>query len=57
MDAVITAFGLVFEPYVLMVILLSAIYGMGYRLEAVDAEDFVNTRFATSPGAASTPAA
>ncbi|HSU24015.1 MAG TPA: response regulator transcription factor [Variovorax sp.] len=37
--------------------LLSAIYGMGYRLEAVDAEDFVNTRFATSPGAASTPAA
>ena len=28
MDAVITAFGLVFEPYVLMVILLSAIYGL-----------------------------
>jgi len=28
MDAVATAFGLVFEPYVLMVILLSAIYGL-----------------------------
>ncbi|HXS29801.1 MAG TPA: tripartite tricarboxylate transporter permease, partial [Steroidobacteraceae bacterium] len=28
MDAVLTAFGLVFEPYVLMVILLSAIYGL-----------------------------
>ena len=28
MDAVFTAFGLVFEPYVLMVILLSAIYGL-----------------------------
>ncbi len=28
MDAVIAAFGLVFEPYVLMVILLSAIYGL-----------------------------
>ena len=28
MDAVITAFGLVFQPYVLMVILLSAIYGL-----------------------------
>jgi putative tricarboxylic transport membrane protein len=28
MDAVITAFGLVFEPYVLLVILLSAIYGL-----------------------------
>jgi putative tricarboxylic transport membrane protein len=28
MDAVITAFGLVFEPYVLMVILLSAVYGL-----------------------------
>ena len=28
MDAVILAFGLVFEPYVLMVILLSAIYGL-----------------------------
>ena len=37
--------------------LLSAIYGMGYRLEAVDAEDFVNTRFATCPGAASSPEA
>ena len=28
MDAVLTAFGLVFEPYVLVVILLSAIYGL-----------------------------
>ncbi len=28
MDAVLLAFGLVFEPYVLMVILLSAIYGL-----------------------------
>ena len=28
MDAVITAFGLVFEPYVLMVIFLSAVYGL-----------------------------
>ena len=28
MDAVITAFGLVFQPYVLLVILLSAIYGL-----------------------------
>ncbi len=28
MDAVLTAFGLVFEPYVLMVILLSAVYGL-----------------------------
>jgi putative tricarboxylic transport membrane protein len=28
MDAVLTAFGLVFEPYVLLVILLSAIYGL-----------------------------
>ncbi len=28
MDAVIAAFGLVFEPYVLLVILLSAIYGL-----------------------------
>ena len=28
MDAVVTAFGLVFQPYVLMVILLSAIYGL-----------------------------
>jgi TctA family transporter len=28
MDAVITAFGLVFEPYVIAVILLSAIYGL-----------------------------
>ena len=28
MDAVITAFGLVFQPYVLMVIVLSAIYGL-----------------------------
>ena len=26
-DALITAFGLVFQPYVLMVILLSALYG------------------------------
>ena len=28
MDAVITAFGLVFQPYVLLVILLSAVYGL-----------------------------
>lgn len=28
MDAVITAFGLVFQPYVLMVIVLSAVYGL-----------------------------
>ncbi len=28
MDALITAFGLVFQPYVLMVILLSALYGL-----------------------------
>ncbi len=28
MDAVVTAFGLVFEPYVLTVILLSAVYGL-----------------------------
>ena len=28
MDAVITAFGLVFQPYVLMVIVLSALYGL-----------------------------
>jgi putative tricarboxylic transport membrane protein len=28
MDAVITAFGLVFQPYVLLVILLSALYGL-----------------------------
>jgi TctA family transporter len=28
MDAVVTAFGLVFEPYVMVVILLSAIYGL-----------------------------
>ncbi len=28
MEAVLTAFGMVFEPYVLMVILLSAIYGL-----------------------------
>jgi putative tricarboxylic transport membrane protein len=28
MDAVLTAFGLVFEPYVLLVILLAAIYGL-----------------------------
>lgn len=28
MDAVVTAFGLVFEPYVLMVIVLSAVYGL-----------------------------
>lgn len=28
MDAVVTAFGLVFQPYVLLVILLSAVYGL-----------------------------
>ena len=28
MDAVLTAFGLVFQPYVLMVIVLSALYGL-----------------------------
>lgn len=28
MDALITAFGMVFQPYVLMVILLSALYGL-----------------------------
>jgi putative tricarboxylic transport membrane protein len=28
MDAVLTAFGLVFQPYVLPVILLSAVYGL-----------------------------
>lgn len=28
MDALLTAFGMVFQPYVLMVILLSALYGL-----------------------------
>ena len=28
MDAVVTAFGMVFQPYVLLVILLSAVYGL-----------------------------